>query len=322
MTISIIIATYNRAALLDECLAHLARQPFAPGDEVVVVDNGSVDDTDRVIERHRARFPTPLIHLVETRPGKSHALAVALSMATGDILAFTDDDVNVAPGWLDAVRRTMTDPQVALMGGRVSPRWERRPPSWLRLTGEAYGRLTAPLALLNYGARPIELGARTVLGANMAVRRDVIARVGGFATHLGKLRGTLLSGEDAELCRRVQSAGFKAIYDPEADVSHWVPAGRVRLTYFLSWFYWSGITNATMDLGKAARHGRSVLRVPLYLVRRLLTAALGAVGAAARGRTEAAVEHLVDVAFSAGYAAQRWRLTKVVAPSQTAGEAV
>src|SRR5438445_582224 len=87
-----------------------------------------------------------------------------------------------------------------------------------------YGPLASPLALLDYGSSTVDLGARTVIGANMAVRRSVFVQVGGFAPHLGKLRGTLLSGEDRELCRRVQAAGFRAVYCPAAGVRHWVPA--------------------------------------------------------------------------------------------------
>ena len=54
-SITVIIATYNRAALLDECLAHLRAQAFRPGDEVIVVDNGSTDETSAVVARHQAR---------------------------------------------------------------------------------------------------------------------------------------------------------------------------------------------------------------------------------------------------------------------------
>lgn len=322
MIISVIIATFNRAAFLDECLDHVGRLRFADGDEVIVVDNGSTDATADVIEAHRSRFPVPLVHLEEHTPGKSHALMLALSVAAGDVLAFTDDDVNVSPTWLDAVRRTLRDPGIALMGGRVMPRWEAAPPAWLRLTGETFGRLTSPLALLNYGRKPEPLGDRTVLGANMAVRRDAIVRAGGFVTHLGKVRGTLLSGEDAELCRRVQAAGLGAIYAPDATVDHWVPADRMRLGYFLSWFFWSGITNAALD-GTGEPHafrGRSLFGVPLHLFKRLVASAAISAGALAVGRPDAAVERLVDVAFVAGYAAHCWSLTRLTPPARPAGQ--
>jgi glucosyl-dolichyl phosphate glucuronosyltransferase len=320
MTLSVIIATRDRHQLLDECLAHLARQPFAPGDEVIVVDNGSIDDTSAVIARHARGYRVPLRHFDERRPGKSHALAAALAVAKGDVLAFTDDDVNVEPSWLSAIRSAMADPTIALIGGPVAPRWERRAPAWLRPAADNYGKLTAPLALLNYGADAIALGPRTVLGANLAVRRDVFARVGGFATSLGKLQGTGLSGEDDELCRRVQAAGFRALYCPDARVGHWVPAERMRVRYYLWWFFWSGITNATLDAA-TSRSGRSLLGVPLYLVKRAATAAVGALATAVAGNGTGAIERATDVAFAAGYAARRWDLacSRRGAPSEGGG---
>ena len=163
--ITVIIATYNRAALLDECLDHLGRQRFTAGDEVIVVDNGSTDDTAAVVVRHQARFAVPLHLLHETLPGKSRAIARALAAATGEILAFTDDDVNVEEDWLDALRDAMADPAVALVGGPVRPRWQSTVPHWIRRARDRHPRLGAPIALLDYGNSPAELGSRAALGA-------------------------------------------------------------------------------------------------------------------------------------------------------------
>jgi GT2 family glycosyltransferase len=336
MTISVVIATFNRAALLAETLEHLAQQPFAAGDEVIVVDNASTDETPRVIEAARARFTVPLHHLDEPAAGKSRAIARAMTVAAGDVLAFTDDDVNVDAGWLAAIRTAMHDTDVALVGGPVAPRWEAPPPRWLRapegfrrsapafaegfgasavarfpsgggsLSGERYSRLTSPLALLHYGPSAIDLGPRAVLGANMAVRRAAFLQVGGFAPHLGKLRGTLLSGEDRELCRLVQAAGMRAVYSPDALVHHFVPADRMRIGYYMSWFFWSGITLATLDREQGVR-GRAILGVPLYLIKRAWVGALGAAGAVLIGNFAAAIDRALDVAFAAGYAQHVWR---------------
>ena len=71
MTISIIVATYNRAPLLEECLGHLAFQSFEPRDEVIVVDNGSTDRTKEVVCAARATFPIGLLLLEAPAPGKS-----------------------------------------------------------------------------------------------------------------------------------------------------------------------------------------------------------------------------------------------------------
>jgi GT2 family glycosyltransferase len=306
MTVSIIVATYNRATLLDECLGHLGRQRFRAGDEVIVVDNGSTDDTAAVVARHRSGCAVPLHLLHEPLPGKSRAIARALIGATGDVLAFTDDDVNVDDGWLDAVRAAMADPDVALMGGPVAPRWHPAVPQWIRRARERHPRLGAPLALLDYGDRPLALGPRTVLGANMAVRRQLFTELGGFPSHLGKLRGTLLSGEDHELCRRVQSAGFRAMYFPSAVVHHLVPADRARVSYFLKWFFWSGITHAIMDGEAAPTGGLSIAGLPLYLVRRAAVSCAGAIAGLLTCQWTSALNCTIDVAFTAGYAAERW----------------
>ena len=308
MTLSVIIATYGRAALLDECLQHLALLNFGSGDEVIVIDNGSKDDTQDVVRKHQAAFPVRLRLLYEETPGKSHALARALPVAAGDVLAFLDDDVNVEAGWLDVVRKTMADPDIALMGGRVVPRWEPSVPDWMRAMSAQPSRLWAPLGLLEYPEGVVQLGARTVLGANMAVRRNVLEAVGGFATHVGKLRGTLLSGEDHELCLRVQRAGFRAVYVPEAVVHHWVPAERARVGYFVNWFYWSGITNAILDENSSTTKGRALAGLPLHLAKRAVTGAIASGQAILRGRRQTALQHATDVAYAAGYAAKRWGL--------------
>jgi glycosyltransferase involved in cell wall biosynthesis len=311
-SVTVIIATFNRAALLDECLEHLRFQNFLPGDEVIVVDNGSTDDTRGIVARRQAFFPVPMHLLRETVPGKSRAISRAVTFANGDILAFTDDDVNVSGDWLEVIRGAMADPAVALVGGRVTPRWQAGVPRWIQEARDRHPRLGAPLALLDYGSQDMDLGARTALGANLAVRWEVFTRVGGFPTHLGKLRGTLLSGEDAEICRLVQSAGFRAIYLPRASVAHWVPVHRARISYFLRWFYWSGITHALMDSPKPGGHQRSIRGLPLYLVARAGRASTAVLAALARGNRIPALNAAVEVAFALGYAAGCWRLTRRV----------
>jgi hypothetical protein len=131
-------------------------------------------------------------------------------------------------------------------------------------------------------------------------------QVGGFAPHLGKLRGTLLSGEDHELCRQVQAAGFRGVYCPAARVRHWVPADRMRVGYYLSWFFWSGITHAMLDADRSPAQ-RALFGVPLYLIRRAGVSAARAVGAAIAGNLTGAVERAIDVAFAAGYAMRVWQ---------------
>jgi len=320
---SVVITTYNRAALLDECLAHMSRQRFLASDEVIVVDNDSRDHTRDVVAAWTARFPVPLRYVHEAASGKSRALTSGIARATGDILALTDDDVNVDSDWLATIRAAMSDDSVALLGGRVQPRWQSRPPRWLRIGDPHYWRFSSPLALLDYGADPQVLGARTAVGANLVVRRDVLHKLGGFAAHLGKQRGTLLSGEDDDLCRRVQAAGLRALYWPASLVHHWVPADRTTVRYFIKWFFWWGITNAVLD--GPPRSTRLIFGVSPYWLREFASGLLSTAVAALRGRGSDAVLASTHAAYAAGYAWHCWRTRRhtvfgLVKQTRRAGE--
>ena len=247
MTISVVVATYNRAALLHDALIRLRDQQYEAGDEVIVVDNACTDATPEVIARVAHEFPVPLHRLCEAMPGKSAALNAGLAAARGDILAVTDDDVWVDANWIATMREIFRNPSTALVGGRVDPRWERKAPRWLRVEDAgAYGPMSSPLALLHYGEAQ-ELGVRTALGSNMIIRRSVLDALGGFDPSLSRRPGTLLGGEDHEFCQRAVAAGYRCEYRPELRVQHWVPAERTRLRYYVRWFFWSGITEAMLD---------------------------------------------------------------------------
>lgn len=321
MTISVVIATYNRAEHLEACLNQLERQAFTPGDEVVVADNGSTDGTADVLSRAAVRMPSLLRVVHEARPGKSFAIARAVEECRADVLAFTDDDVLVADDWVASIRRVMADPKVALAGGPVLPMYAGRVPDWLDLRGNpGFSRLAAPLALLHYGRMPAPLGSRVLIGANMTVRRQAFLAVGGFPVELGKLRGTLLSGEDHELCERLQAAGYEALYTPTIRVRHLVPADRLRLRYFLRWFFWSGLTHAALDASRpGAPRGRRILGVPGYIVRQLATSSLATLGSVSIASWSSAADQATRVAFAAGYAWASWTGVRVSRPAVAAG---
>jgi len=300
-TISVVITTFNRAALLEDTLAHLCAQTFMPGDEIIVVDNASTDRTPEVIERAARRCRVPLRTLRHTTPGKTPALNAGLAIAKGDILALTDDDVRVSADWIPTVRRLFAEPDLALAGGRVDPRWERPAPRWLRVEEDGrYVAMASPLALLHYGsAQP--LGGRTAVGANIVVRRTAHDAVGGFAPHLGRRRGTLLCGEDHDFCERIGKAEYRAEYRPELVVRHWVPAERLTLRYYARWFFWAGITNAMLERTTASGQ----LDIPRYLWRRIATSAAATVVHAASGRLPRAASNAMDAAFALGYVSRR-----------------
>ncbi len=301
MPLSVVIATFNRAPLLREALGCLARQAFRPGDEVVVANNGSTDDTAAVLRELAARFPVPLLAVFEPRPGKSNAVARAVGAARGDILAFTDDDVLVGEDWVARIHAIFEEGDVDLVGGRVLPRFAGRVPSWLKLSdGRGFNRLASPITLLDYGPGRQPLGRRAAPGGNLAIRRSVFEAQGGFPRNLGKLRGTLLSGEDHLLSERVVTSGYRAIFDPSVAVQHLVPASRLRFRYYLRWFFWSGVTHAVLD---ALRPPEAASSRPLtrYHLGQAAKATGKAMLAALAGGWTVAAREATQSAFSAGY---------------------
>lgn len=300
MRISVVIGTRNRARLLRVTLEHLRRQDFAPGDEVIVVDNASSDGTREVVLTAARDYPVPLHYLLETRLGKSAAVNRGVDKASGEILALTDDDVLADRDWVSTIRRIFASGTLDLAGGRVDPWWEVAPPWWLRWQRRESNAMLSPLAILHYGdAQP--LGERTAVGANIVMRRSVYQQLGGFNPDLGRQQGTLLCGEDHDFCTRaVQS--YRCEYRPEIRVRHWVPADRLRLRYYMRWFYWSGITNARMDRmtgHESSGPGCSTL-VP-YMGKQVCIQGLKAVGLALTARPAAALEHVMEAAFAFGY---------------------
>jgi glycosyltransferase involved in cell wall biosynthesis len=251
--ISILVCTYNRAASLDRTLAAMAalRVPAGWPSELVIVDNNSTDQTQEVVARHRARFPFPVILGIESRQGKSFALNHGLRLASGSLLALTDDDVVPRSDWLERIAEAFDGGNANFVFGKVLPNWEREPPAQL-LTTEAQ-QIWGPLALVDYGDDPEDYDAasfgkkRLPVGANLAFRRDALLRIGGWRNDLGKVNNSLISGEDHEIFHRLLRAGlFLGRYDPSIAVLHDVPASRLSARYFRRWFFWNGRTIARM----------------------------------------------------------------------------
>jgi glycosyltransferase involved in cell wall biosynthesis len=318
MDATVLIATYNRAALLNETLASLVQMQVSPTLkwDVVVVDNNSTDETRAVVDRHIARFPVALKYVFEKQQGRSSALNAGIAAADGSVLAFTDDDVRVADGWLDAAVAPLLDGDtpVAYTGGPVRPIWGTAPPAWLDL---ANGDLWGTIAILDYGPDPFiyEDRRRVPLGANMAARRELFQRVGSFRTDLGRKTGRLVLGQEVpDLLLRAGSVGMRGMYVPAMEVHHHVAARRLRPGYFRTWWFGKGISRASLErtqpiteLGIDLRITPHVLGVPRYMYGSAIRDVAAMVRERLAGRRQAAFRHQMMVAFFVGYFWARWR---------------
>ncbi len=236
MKISVILCTFNRCDQLKVALQSLvASMSHEPGDcEVLVVDNNSKDATESVVAEFSARYPGYFRYIFEPQQGKSYALNRGIRDSVGDVLAFLDDDVTVESNWLNELTAPLLDSQWAGTGGRVYLPKDFLPPSWMRLDGPY--ALGPVLALFDLGSGPVPMSVPPI-GANMAFRKQIFRKYGGFRADLGPRPGSELRFEDTEFGGRLLKGGEKILYVPSAIVYHAVPARRLKKEYYLRYFF-------------------------------------------------------------------------------------
>ena len=305
--VSVVIATKDRARLLGETLDALIAQQW-PRDryEIRVADNGSTDNTKHVIESAaRRRGAPPIVYRYVATPGKSHAVNALFDDVTADVIALTDDDVTAEPGWLSAMAKAFDETGADFVAGRILPRWETDPPPWL--SAPLHGVLAVP----DNGETRLTLGpdgdGKDVIpiGANMAVRTSVVRRVGGLRHDLGKLSGTLRTGEDHEFFLRMLAAGCRGVYEPAALVRHFVPSDRLNRSYFRRWLFQNGQDVARLE----AAHARGVRRlfgVPRYLWRQAALDAVSMVKAGMAGDPRRRFAASTRLIWFSGYVRDSW----------------
>jgi glycosyltransferase involved in cell wall biosynthesis len=236
MDITVILCTYSRSQSLAKALGSVAASelPDSIKWEVLIVDNNSKDQTREVAEGFCDRYPGRFRYLFERKQGKSNALNAGIREARGGILAFMDDDVIVAPTWLLNITAPLGSSEWAGTGGRICAQELFTTPPWLSLEGEF--SMAGMLALFDLGDQACELKTPPY-GTNMAFRKTIFERYGGFRTDMGPCPGSELRNEDTEFGHRVMAAGGRLWYAPSAVVYHAVPEDRLTQRYFLRFSY-------------------------------------------------------------------------------------
>jgi glycosyltransferase involved in cell wall biosynthesis len=257
LTVSVVICAYteDRWALIQRAVASV-RDQGRPPVEIIV----SVDHNDALLERcrrewaHEVTSPTvPVTVIANKYQGRlGSARNSAAEIARGDIVAFLDDDAWADPEWLDRLVAPYGDPSVVAVGGAPLPEFERARPAWFPIEfdwvfGCAYAGLPetkAPVARL--------------IGANMSVRRQALAEIGGFHSD---------NHDDMDMCHRLRHSRpeDQIVYEPVARVHHFVPAQRTTWAYFWRRCFFvnrgkveafrqmEGAANLSADVGFVAR---------------------------------------------------------------------
>ncbi len=229
--ISVIICTRNRAHAIGPCLEAVegafAACPVVEDYEVVVVDNDSTDDTFLVVTNWAKQHNVPLRLVTEIKPGLSAARNCGIRTATGELMVFTDDDCCMRSTYIsDLLTHDAADTELTMRSGSVVLGNPLDLPLTIRKVPESL-RWKKPLDIRGEGSL---LGG--LIGCNMAMRREVLDRVGFFDENLGA--GTACpAGEDTDFFYRAYLAGIALEMVPDMIVEHHhgrrLPADAIKL---------------------------------------------------------------------------------------------
>lgn len=264
ISLSVAICTHNRGGATARCLAALGRLPA--GVEALVIDSGSAGAEAESIRAAAAHHGARHVRL--PAPGLSEARNAALATARGRWIAYLDDDATPAPDWCAVLLRAIAaEPDLAATGGSILPQWQAQLPLWWPPS------LRAVLTIIDQ-VRPAEPGAADIepYAANIAFRRDVLTRFGGFPTCLGRRGNGMMSNEETYIIRRLRRNGLRVRFIPELVVHHEIDRARLNPAWLVRRQYWSGVSEAVMlaSLGE-----RRLTRAAGLAVHALLLAPLG-----------------------------------------------
>jgi len=246
----------------DDIVAAVAsvRAQDRPAEQLVVV----IDHNPELFARASTELtgPSTLVVANDGSRGESGARNAGVAVATGEVLAFLDDDATAEPAWLGGLLRWYDDPEVLGVGGAADPNWDTRRPHWFPtefdwVVGCSYRGLPTRADTI-----------RNLMGCNMSFRRDVIERAGGFYDGLGRTGNNGFGCSETEFCIRARRLlGGRFVFEPAARIHHRVPRARTTWRYFAARCRAEGRSKALL----ADREGRDqALELEKAYVRRTL----------------------------------------------------
>jgi glycosyltransferase involved in cell wall biosynthesis len=224
--VTVVVPTRGRAAYLEVTLESLLRQRTRTPHEILVVDDGATDATPDVARRAGIRCVSH-----GERRSLNAARNTGIHEARAALIAFVDDDVVAPPDWLEQVARgAERHPAADAFGGPIRARFEGPVP-------RGCGREDPPITTLDLGEQDRE--AEMVWGANFAVRRSAVERIGPFDERLVRPHG-----DEEEWLERLRAAGGRIVYLARAGLDHRRTAADARF---------APLARAAFARGRAAR---------------------------------------------------------------------
>jgi len=276
--ITLIICTRNRAVPLNCALKAIVNidKPLHMEWDMMIIDNGSTDDTQNIINEFSNLLPIRSIY--EDSAGLSNARNRGVAEAQGDYIVWTDDDTVPDQGWLVAYENAfMCHPEAILFGGPILPIFEGKPPKWF--TTENYW-VASSVAFRNFGETEILLDSdrhKTPYGANYAVRtieqKNVL-----YSPELGVSPNQKRLGEEIMVFQKLLQLGH-GYWVPAAKLKHIIPPHRQTARYLFNYYIsagetWAFLSTTTEDnpMGQnLSKNTLCIFRVPLIVIYKSIT---------------------------------------------------
>jgi glycosyltransferase involved in cell wall biosynthesis len=236
--LSILISTYNRAAILSECLDSLTQQSAAPAAfEVLVINNNATDHTLQVAESFLGKVPNLRI-FTETQQGLCFARNRAYREAAADWVLYLDDDAKASPNMVERALNTIQQhPQYRVFGGVALPWYKYGKPHWY------LDRYVATNQLPYKKVSPLR-GNQFAIGCIMIYHRPTLEAYGGFSEELGGMTGDkIVWNDEVELQLRMRRQGVPMAHDPELFIQHLVPTYKLSVDWFFKAAFAQGRDN-------------------------------------------------------------------------------
>lgn len=257
--VSVILPTYNRPNYAVAALKDLFNQDYPVNKyEILIVDNGDTDITERLIRKHCSinTPPVPVKYIKESRQGLVYGRHTGAAYANGNILVYGDDDARYESNWISAIIQVYNDnPEIGAVGTKILIEWDQQPEAWVIEHEGVLGKLVYSTEVL------VKTGLQ-IYGGSFSIRKNILLAMQGF--NPGQVDRFILGDSETGLCNKLAVANIPVGWTPYTTVWHQQIAAKNGTLQDIKRRYWNnGICSAYHDCFTAELNVKKKVRTIL-----------------------------------------------------------